>query len=91
MGRHRPTQFGDVFPGSQACVRVCIAMLEQHYCWILARPNSPETFLELVRVLMYASELMVAPLGITSTRMAPSQSQKITAGHGAQFLHFLTL
>jgi hypothetical protein len=43
MGQDRPTHFDDVIPGSQACV-----MLEQHFCWILARPNSSETFLELV-------------------------------------------
>jgi hypothetical protein len=30
MGQHRPTHFGFVFPGSQACVRACIVMLEQH-------------------------------------------------------------
>jgi hypothetical protein len=48
MGQHRPTHFGDVFPGSEACVRACIVMLEQYFCWILARLNSPETFLELV-------------------------------------------
>jgi hypothetical protein len=40
--------FGDVFPGSQACVRACLVMREQHFCWILAWSNSPETFLELV-------------------------------------------
>jgi hypothetical protein len=33
-------------------------------------------FLSLLRVMMYASELMAAPLGITSTRMTSSQSQK---------------
>jgi hypothetical protein len=48
VGQHRPTHFSDVFPGSQACVRACIVTLEQYFCWILARPNSPETFLELV-------------------------------------------
>jgi hypothetical protein len=31
MGQYRPTHFGDVFPGSQACVRACIVMLEQHF------------------------------------------------------------
>jgi hypothetical protein len=31
MGQHRPTHFGDVFPGSQACVRACTVMLEQHF------------------------------------------------------------
>jgi hypothetical protein len=48
MGQHPPTHFGGVFPGSQACVTACFVMLEQHFCWILARPNSPEMFLELV-------------------------------------------
>jgi hypothetical protein len=52
-------------------------MLEQYFCWILASPNSQETcFFGLLRVLMYASELVVAPPGIISTRMTPSQSQK---------------
>jgi hypothetical protein len=31
IGQHRPTHFGDVFPGSQACVRACIVMLEQNF------------------------------------------------------------
>jgi hypothetical protein len=31
MWQHRPTHFGDVFLGSQACVRACIVMLEQHF------------------------------------------------------------
>jgi hypothetical protein len=31
MGQHRPTHFGDVFPSSQAYVRACIVMLEQHF------------------------------------------------------------
>jgi hypothetical protein len=48
MGQHRPTHFGDVFPGSLTCVKACIVMLEQHFCWILARLNSLEMFLELV-------------------------------------------
>jgi hypothetical protein len=48
MEQHHPTHFGDVFPGSQACVRTCIVMLEQHFCWILAILNSLETFLKLV-------------------------------------------
>jgi hypothetical protein len=29
--QHRPTHFGDVFPGSQTCVKACIVMLEQHF------------------------------------------------------------
>jgi hypothetical protein len=76
MGQHRPTHFGDVFPGSQARVRACIVMLEPHFFWILASRTPSKNYLSLLRVLMYASELMVAPLGITSTRMTASQSQK---------------
>jgi hypothetical protein len=31
MGQHRPTHFGDVFPGSRACASECIVILEQHF------------------------------------------------------------
>jgi hypothetical protein len=31
MGQHYPTHFGAAFPGSQACARARIVMLEQHF------------------------------------------------------------
>jgi hypothetical protein len=86
MGQHRPTHFGDLFPGSQAFVKAALS------CW----SNISAGFLPgRTRRKRFLSQLCCdAPIrtnnGVSAVQHVWQDDQH-AADHGTRFLHFLTL
>lgn len=74
------------------CERLCIVKLKQHFSQTLVRPSSITTLPKLFQHSNVGIGVIIYLLGITSTSIIPSQSQKImimTLSNAGDYLIFL--